>query len=99
MRRMLVSRISRRVLAEHHLALSSTHHGQDNDPDGGNHVGIIYTDLNVRDSIDRCVRLLRERPYHLATSQELHDPDTAWPLVTIDGHTDTNFAYIREHLE
>lgn len=99
MRRMLVSRISRRVLAEHHLALSDTLHGQDNDPDGGDHVGIIYTGLNVQNSIDRCVRLLRERPYHLGSPEELYDPNTAWPKVTIDGHIDTNFSYIREHLE
>lgn len=99
MRRMLVSRISRRVLAEHHLALSDTLHGQDNDPDGGEHVGIIYTGLSVRNSIDRCVRLLRERPYHLGSPKELCDLATTRPKVTIDGHVDTKFGYIREHLE
>jgi pyruvate dehydrogenase kinase 2/3/4 len=60
MRRMLVSRISRRVLAEHHLALSSAFHGRDHDPDGGDHVGIIYTNLKVKDSIQRCVRYLTD---------------------------------------
>ena len=99
MRRMLVSRISRRVLAEHHLALSSAFHGRDHDPDGGDHVGIIYTNLNVKDCIQRCVRYLTD-----ATNQSPEEkiPGKALlrePKVVIDGQLDTEFSYIREHLE
>ena len=99
MRRMLVSRISRRVLAEHHLALSTAFYGQDDDPDDGDHVGIIYTGLKVRDSIKRCVKLLRDRQYHIGIPEELRQLGTDWPGVVIDGHVDTKLAYIREHLE
>lgn len=99
MRRMLVSRISRRVLAEHHLALSSAFHGRDHDPDGGDHVGIIYTNLKVKDSIERCVRYLTE-----AADQSPEERSTGKAFfrrsnVVIDGQLDTEFSYIREHLE
>jgi pyruvate dehydrogenase kinase 2/3/4 len=92
MRRMLVSRISRRVLAEHHLALSSAFHGRDHDPDGGDHVGIIYTNLNVKDCIQRCVR-------YLAAADQSPGERIKKPKVVIDGQVHTEFSYIREHLE
>lgn len=96
---MLVSRISRRVLAEHHIVLSKNYSGQGNDSPAEPHVGIIYTGLNVRQSIERCARLLRNRPVgvedHLGGDFEGKD----WPEVVIDGHSDTKFAYIPEHLE
>ncbi|KAJ7283626.1 branched-chain alpha-ketoacid dehydrogenase kinase [Mycena rebaudengoi] len=87
MRRMLVSRISRRVLAEHHIALSEIHSGKQAVTHPGEpHVGIIFTGLNVKRCIEKCGRLLRER-------------SNGWPDIVIEGHLDTQFAYIREHLE
>ncbi|KAJ6613414.1 alpha-ketoacid dehydrogenase kinase N-terminal domain-containing protein [Mycena sp. CBHHK59/15] len=85
MRRMLVSRISRRVLAEHHIALSEIHSGKLTNH-GEPHVGIIFTGLNVKRCIEKCGRLLRER-------------GNGWPDIVIDGHSETQFAYIKEHLE
>lgn len=99
MRRMLVSRISRRVLAEHHLALSSAFHGRDHDPDGGDHVGIIYTNLNVKDCIQRCVRYLTNAADQLPGEQNPGKIFLKTPEVVIDGQLDTEFSYIREHLE
>lgn len=90
MRRMLVSRISRRVLAEHHISLSDIHAGKHTEASEEPHVGIIFTGLNVRRSIERCARLLREVDDHGGKS---------WPEVVIDGHLETKFSYIREHLE
>jgi pyruvate dehydrogenase kinase 2/3/4 len=95
MRRMLVSRISRRVLAEHHIALSSSLTTQAADSPDEPHVGIIFTGLNVKRSIEKCTRLLSERP--LDNEEALGS--TEWPKVVVDGHVDTHFAYIREHLE
>src|SRR6267154_4498471 len=61
MRRMLVSRISRRVLAEHHIALSDSVVGRNNITNKGDgHVGIIYTGLNVEKSVQRCTTLLHQ---------------------------------------
>ena len=104
MRRMLVSRISRRVLAEHHLALSSAFHGRDHDPDGGDHVGIIYTNLKVKDSIERCARYLTEAADQSSSTLLVGERDSGRallrkPNVVIDGQLDTEFSYIREHLE
>lgn len=98
MRRMLVSRISRRVLADHHIALSEIHNGKrPAESNGEPHVGIIFTGLNVRCSVDKCAKLLRERP----TSIEFDDfePTQNWPEVLLEGHLDTRFSYIKEHLE
>ncbi|TFY70880.1 hypothetical protein EVG20_g2112 [Dentipellis fragilis] len=100
-RRMLVSRISRRVLAEHHLALSDSYMGRDkrSNSDGDGHVGIIYTGLNVKKSVDKCALLLREnlRQFEGMTQTELDH--MVWPEIIVDGHVETQFSYIREHLE
>ncbi|KAJ7700124.1 branched-chain alpha-ketoacid dehydrogenase kinase [Mycena rosella] len=87
MRRMLVSRISRRVLAEHHIALSEIHSGTHASKNLGEpHVGIIFTGLHVQRCIEKCAGLLRER-------------GNGWPEIIVDGHLGTHFAYIKEHLE
>ncbi|KAF8716684.1 hypothetical protein AX14_012248 [Amanita brunnescens Koide BX004] len=89
LRRMLVSRISRRVLVEHHIALSD-HFVGGRDTATEPHVGIIFTGLNVKRSIEKCTKLLRKRPT---------DCIPEWPNVVVDGHVKTEFPYIREHLE
>ncbi|KAI0638198.1 alpha-ketoacid dehydrogenase kinase N-terminal domain-containing protein [Trametes polyzona] len=100
MRRMLVSRISRRVLAEHHIALTDFVRSRDQPSGSHESVGIICTGLRVQDSIERCTTYLRRRPHDVeedAVSGPLSDAD--WSEVIVDGHKDTRFAYIREHLE
>lgn len=100
MRRMLVSRISRRVLAEHHLALSDSVAGRNrgaSKEDG--HVGIIYTGLSVEKSVRRCTALLRQLTHDSDDSESPNNHDIRWPEVTIEGHTSAQFAYIKEHLE
>jgi pyruvate dehydrogenase kinase 2/3/4 len=98
MRRMLVSRISRRVLAEHHIALSDSVAGRDHgSSEEERHVGIIYTGLNVEKSVRRCTALLHQLT-HDSDAPE-YGRDIRWPKVVIEGHAGTQFAYIREHLE
>ncbi|KAG6335632.1 hypothetical protein ID866_3448 [Astraeus odoratus] len=95
---MLISRISRRVLAEHHLALSKTlGHNSLNSQDP--HVGIIYTGLDVKRSVDKCVRLLRNRPPKIEDDDGEIVHCKEWAEVVVEGQLDTRFAYIREHLE
>lgn len=100
MRRMLVSRISRRVLTEHHIALSRSFSGpsQESPDDDDHHVGIIYTNLNVRKSIEKCVNLLRARPHDIENSYG-EPRSTGWPEVIVDGHLETSFPYFRDQLE
>lgn len=99
MRRMLVSRISRRVLAEHHIALSDTVAGGGRVKSGEDgHVGIIYTGLNVAKSVRRCTALLHQLT-HGSDDSLPNGNDLRWPGVIIEGDIDTQFAYIKEHLE
>ena len=99
MRRMLVSRISRRVIAQHHIALTSSLDGRVTDSSSEPQVGIIFTGLNVKRSIEKCVSILSHRPLdiegHGGESLRINE----WPEVVINGHLHTHFAYIREHLE
>lgn len=100
MRRMLVSRISRRVLAEHHIALSDSVAGRDHgSSEEERHVGIIYTGLNVEKSVRRCAALLHQLAHDSDDPECRNSRDIRWPEVVIEGHTGTQFAYIREHLE
>jgi len=103
---MLVSRISRRVLAEHHLALSTSFRSNPSDPNtpSSENVGIIYTNLSVKSSIEHCLNLLRTVPHHVdevdeEISEKGGNPVDVWPEVIIDGHQDTRFSYIKEHLD
>ena len=100
MRRMLVSRISRRVLAEHHIALTKALNSPHDSEQGKESVGIISTGLRVKDCIDSCTRHLRSRPYNV-DEDALSGPlsKAPWSEVIVDGHVDTKFAYIRDHLE
>ncbi|KAF8165319.1 branched-chain alpha-ketoacid dehydrogenase [Crassisporium funariophilum] len=98
MRRMLVSRISRRVLAEHHIALSESFSGCGKETDGDPHVGIIFTGLNIKRSVERCAKLLSESPIWQTDPYDEGKPHRR-PEVRLEGHLDTAFAYIREHLE
>lgn len=106
---MLVSRISRRVLAEHHIALSkdlqSRRQGETT-PLHSDHVGIIYTGLNIKQSIEKCATYLRSRALDVEDEAQdglngagLGNRTAAWSEIVIDGHTDTTFPYIPEHLE
>ena len=94
MRRMLVSRISRRVLAEHHIALSEMCESSPNGSSEEPHVGIIFTGLNVTRSIRRCAGLLTA-----GMERCRHDQGARWPEVIVDGHLNTTFSCIREHFE
>ena len=101
MRRMLVSRISRRVLAEHHIALSKDHKSRrEGNTPSSDHVGVIHTGLNVRESIERCTTYLRNRAFDIDDDMPpLSNTSAEWSEVIIDGHTDLRFPYIKEHLE
>ncbi|KAH8118303.1 alpha-ketoacid dehydrogenase kinase [Phellopilus nigrolimitatus] len=107
-RRMLVSRISRRVLAEHHIALTEEFLRVKRDSDtvkghtrSSPHVGIIDTELKPKDIIENCAELLRLSPRGVvyADPEKVADAEVEFPLIVVDGHLDTKFAYIRDQLE
>ncbi|QRW16022.1 alpha-ketoacid dehydrogenase kinase [Rhizoctonia solani] len=85
MRRMLVSRISRRVLAEHHLALTE-----------GLAQGDIPPESPERpQGADANFETLND----LQPTDPPSKSDWRWPEVILDGDLDTKFAYIKEHFE
>jgi pyruvate dehydrogenase kinase 2/3/4 len=98
---MLVSRISRRVLAEHHIALSKDYNfRREGAAPHADHVGVIHTGLNIRESIERCTNYLRDRAFDIDHDlPSLSNTSAEWSEVIVDGHTETRFPYIKEHLE
>lgn len=110
MERMLRSRISRRVLAEQHIALSEAlddpfhffnepsrdHSTADTEHDDavGDHVGIIYTRLSVASVVNKGIKLLTQM---FANVQGVEKERI--PKVEVDGDLKARFAYIPEHLE
>jgi len=89
MTRMLRSRISRRVLAEQHLALTNQFNDlNDHGPAAtqGRHVGVIDTSLSPSESIKALEPLLPR-----ATGVQTE--------IVIDGATDVRFAFIEEHVQ
>ncbi|GAA6055999.1 hypothetical protein JCM3770_002135 [Rhodotorula araucariae] len=96
MLRMLRSRISRRVIAEQHIALTQQFRERQRKGKGRaadakqaeRHVGIVDTRLNAADAVRRCEELMKE----------LGGPAGEVPII-LEGHTDQTFAYISEHLE
>ncbi|KAG8849069.1 hypothetical protein FRB91_010277 [Serendipita sp. 411] len=102
MRRMLISRISRRVLAEHHLALTEDLANKETSVDSQDaNVGIIFTKLNVKRCFDKFIRLLSSDGTltdRLRRDSLLQGTDKL-PEIIVDGDLNTSFSYIREHLE
>ncbi|KAF1918724.1 branched-chain alpha-ketoacid dehydrogenase [Ampelomyces quisqualis] len=95
---MLRSRISRRVIAEQHLALTATFHS----PCHGPHaplrhdqeaVGEIFLRCNAREIVHACAK----------TTQDLitraYGPDVQLPQIKLYGHLEAAFPYIPSHLE
>ncbi|KAI8139440.1 hypothetical protein BJV82DRAFT_672715 [Fennellomyces sp. T-0311] len=110
--RMLRSRISRRMLAEQHLALTEAHdHDWDMMGEGGDgYVGIIFVRCSASDLVTRAIELVKR---HAQTIYAPSDRGAIWspPAIHVDVHHDTQgmqqaedrddiiFAYIPEHLE
>jgi pyruvate dehydrogenase kinase 2/3/4 len=98
---MLVSRISRRVLTEHHLALTQGLAEQENPRSIADNVGIIFTGLSVKRSLDKYIKMALTSLHQ--SDQLRRDPALQdiykLPDIVVDGEVDATFSYIREHLE
>ncbi|KAK4104897.1 alpha-ketoacid dehydrogenase kinase [Parathielavia hyrcaniae] len=93
----LRSRISRRVIAEQHLALSDAFHAPWFSPGAklseSEFIGQVFLKCVAKDVVSRCGYAVRE------ILQRAYGPDVALPEIRIDGHLDANFPYILTHLE
>jgi hypothetical protein len=101
MKTLLRSRISRRVIAEQHLALTDTFHSPWHFPNA-NHpaispeddaVGEIFLKCNAREIIQQCATTARK------LCKQAYGSNAAIPEIVLRGHLDTTFPYIPSHLE
>jgi hypothetical protein len=92
-----LQRISRRVIAEQHLALSDTFHAPWYSPGAklsdSEFIGEVFLKCFAKDVVTRCGSAVRE------ILQRAYGPGVALPEIRIDGHLDANFPYILSHLE
>ena len=98
---LLRSRISRRVIAEQHLALTETFHSPWHFPDAkhssmhpeDDFVGEIFLRCKAKEIVDGCAATARQ----LMT--DAYGPDVRIPEVIVKGHLNTTFPYIPSHIE
>ncbi|WEW56133.1 putative protein kinase YGL059W [Emydomyces testavorans] len=100
MNTMLRARISRRVIAEQHLALTDTFNSPWHFPEStsrtdpnADFVGEVFLKCNAKDVVERCGRLAKNllRP--------TLEPGQKIPEITVQGHLEATFPYILGHLE
>ena len=101
MKTLLRSRISRRVIAEQHLALTETFHSPWHFPTAkkppsspeDEFVGEIFLKCNAKEIIEKCAATAT------ALAAKAYGPDVAIPNIVLQGHLDTTFPYIPSHIE
>jgi pyruvate dehydrogenase kinase 2/3/4 len=94
-------RISRRVIAEQHLALTETFHSPWHFPEAqkplvdpnAEAVGEIFLRCNAKDIVEHCAKTTQ------GLIREAYGPKVAIPDVKIEGHLTATFPYILSHLE
>jgi hypothetical protein len=92
----LCSRISRRVIAEQHLSLTANYkNGTYNDgssKDDPNYIGAVFLRCNAKEAVEASAvqaSMLIQQLY----------PEASMPEIIIEGLTDTNFLYMKSHLD
>ncbi|KAJ9659447.1 putative protein kinase [Coniosporium apollinis] len=95
---LLRSRISRRVIAEQHLALTETYHSPWHFPDANmdpniDAVGEIFLRCSAKEIVERCAKTITE------LVGKINGSTAHIPEVRIYGHLDATFPYIQSHLE
>jgi pyruvate dehydrogenase kinase 2/3/4 len=98
---LLRSRISRRVIAEQHLALTETFHSPWHFPNAAkptaapedDFVGEIFLRCNAKEIVEQCAATAR------SLMSQAYGPDVSIPEVVVKGHLETTFPYIPSHIE
>ncbi|KAK4179536.1 branched-chain alpha-ketoacid dehydrogenase kinase [Triangularia setosa] len=97
MNTILRSRISRRVIAEQHLALTETFHAPWFSPGAklseSDFIGEVFLKCVAKDVVSCCGDAV------LSIARHAYGPDITLPEIKIDGHLEANFPYILSHLE
>jgi hypothetical protein len=99
MNTMLRARISRRVIAEQHLALTETFNSPWHIPDSmartdlnADFVGEVFLKCNAKDVVERCGKLAQDLMVQSSGSNKI-------PEISVRGHLTATFPYILGHLE
>ncbi|KAK3685844.1 branched-chain alpha-ketoacid dehydrogenase kinase [Podospora appendiculata] len=97
MNTILRARISRRVIAEQHLALTDTFHAPWFSPGAklseSEFIGEVFLKCVAKDVVERCGATIHR------IAQQAYGPSVVLPEITIDGHLTASFPYILSHLE
>lgn len=90
-------RISRRVIAEQHLALTENFNADwfqvGAPPSESEFIGEIFLKCAAGDVIERCGHAVRD------LARSANGPDVPIPEIRVEGHLDATFPYILSHLE
>lgn len=99
MNTMLRARISRRVIAEQHLALTETFNSpwhfpdsQDRTDPDADFVGEVFLKCNAKEVVERCGKLAQDLTRKSCGTDNIPD-------ITVQGHFGTTFPYMLSHLE
>ncbi|OHE96411.1 hypothetical protein CORC01_08334 [Colletotrichum orchidophilum] len=97
MNTVLRSRISRRVIAEQHLALTETYHSPWFSPGAklseSEFIGEVFIKCIAKDVIERCTRAVQ------SLARSTYGQDVQVPEIKVEGHLESSFPYILSHLE
>ena len=102
----MIQRISRRVIAEHHLALTATFKSPghttatasklssktDSDVD---FIGKVFLKCNAKEVLEQCGQMAQQ----LMRQAHGQDKAVAIPEIKLQGHLDATFPYILSHLQ
>ncbi|KAJ5256595.1 hypothetical protein N7478_012699 [Penicillium angulare] len=101
MNTLLRARISRRVIAEQHLALTDTFNSPWHFPDShertdmnADFVGEVFLKCNAKEVIERCGKVAQDLLRQTSQSARVQIP-----AVKVQGHLNATFPYILSHLE
>ncbi|OOQ85625.1 pyruvate dehydrogenase kinase [Penicillium brasilianum] len=99
MNTLLRARISRRVIAEQHLALTETFNSPWHFPDShertdmnADFVGEVFLKCKAKQVVERCGRVAQDLMRQTSQTAQL-------PEIKVQGHLDATFPYILSHLE
>ncbi|KAI9722952.1 MAG: hypothetical protein M1812_001401 [Candelaria pacifica] len=100
MNTLLRSRISRRVIAEQHLALTETFNAPWHFPDAkmqtdanADFIGEVFLRCEAKDVVERCGKTAQ------SLAREAYGPEYKTPEIRLQGHLGATFPYILSHLE
>lgn len=97
----IIQRISRRVIAEQHIALTETYYGSrvkgdveaSQDNSHNEFIGTIFLNCKAKELVQKCAVFTRD------LMQKTYGDECKIPEIKLHGHVDATFPYIPSHVE